>query len=72
MRSDLQQATHLLEHTGGAVQEQAQLNHHLQEQMQQVGGLQPHVDFVTYHKSRVDLCRLGASTRGPNLSMADY
>lgn len=39
MRGDLQQATHLLEHTGGAVQEQAQLNHHLQEQMQQVGSL---------------------------------
>ena len=39
MRSDLQQATQLLEHTGGAVQEQAHLNQQLQEQMQQVGSL---------------------------------
>lgn len=37
MRSDLQQATQLLEHTGGAVHEQAALNQQLQEQMQQVG-----------------------------------
>lgn len=36
MRSDLQQATHMLEHTGGAVHEQATLNQQLQEQMQQV------------------------------------
>jgi hypothetical protein len=36
MRSDLQQATHMLEHTGGAVHEQAALNQQLQEQMQQV------------------------------------
>lgn len=36
MRGDLQQATQLLEHTGGAVHEQAALNQQLQEQMQQV------------------------------------
>lgn len=37
MRSDLQQATQLLEHTGGTVHEQAAINQQLQEQMQQVG-----------------------------------
>jgi hypothetical protein len=37
MRGDLQQATQMLEHTGGAVHEQASLNQQLQQQMQQVG-----------------------------------
>jgi hypothetical protein len=36
MRGDLQQATQMLEHTGGAVHEQASLNQQLQQQMQQV------------------------------------
>jgi hypothetical protein len=39
MRSDLQQATQLLEHTGGAVHEQAALNQQLQEQLQQVNSI---------------------------------
>lgn len=36
MRSDLQQATNMLQHTGDAVQEQALINQQLQEQMRKV------------------------------------
>jgi 3-oxoacyl-(acyl-carrier-protein) synthase len=38
MCSDLQRATQLLEHTGGAVQEQTVINQQLQQQVQQVRG----------------------------------
>lgn len=50
MRSDLQQATQLLEHTGGAVHEQAAINQQLQEQMQQVRN-------AARHAQQLCLCR---------------
>lgn len=61
MRGDLQQTTQLLEHTGGAVHEQASLNQQLQQQMQQVSSA-CHLPALQTISICNQLCCLAGST----------